>query len=128
MRILSSRPVVKSVGIAVAILVVIACAPGQAKAECGDYVHIIKDAPAEAGKTVPLQKAPCNGPNCSGKPATPPAPLTAPVTESEVSEPFADASRNGDDSNHAREMLSRDLAVILPSTIPSSIFHPPRAA
>jgi len=126
MRFLSVKALSKPAGIAVAVLVAVAFAPGRAKAECGDYVHILPDAPAANGQPAP--KAPCNGPHCSGKPAAPTAPLTIPASDSEVNELLTNGSGYDNDLNHTKERHFREMSVTLPSTIPTSIFHPPRAA
>src|SRR3569623_520300 len=62
---LSVNSFAKPVGIALAILVAAAFSPSQARAECGDYVHIASQASNDAGqgKSIPTPQAPCNGPN-----------------------------------------------------------------
>lgn len=113
----------RAIGIAIAILVVAACSPSRAVAECGDYVHIVKNVP-ETGSQAP--QAPCEGPNCSSKPATPTAPLTAPVNDSESAKQITSRSGCDADLDDNRERITRQHLSDLPDPILASIFHPPR--
>jgi hypothetical protein len=117
---------IKRIGIAAAILLASACLPGQAKAECGDYVHIRTGTSSEGDSTAPVKNAPCDGPHCSGKPATPTPPVTVPISNTEINE-FLAARFTDHDEDDNRESHARDLAANLPDPILSAIFHPPRA-
>ncbi|MBX9627975.1 MAG: hypothetical protein K2X82_29515 [Gemmataceae bacterium] len=106
----------------------VAFAPGRAAAQCGDYVRIGGASTAghdQHDPGVPTPDKPCHGPGCSGHPATPVVPVTAP-------------GAGGSPEWAAR--LTADLAPAasrletLPLTSetgavsrPGSIFHPPRA-
>ena len=115
----------KSIGIAVAILVAAACSPSRAAAECGDYVHLSKDA-SDTGTSTPVGHRPCDDPNCSGKPATPAAPISVPVNDSEGSKEFAARAGGDADPNDTRETFTRQVSLNLPDPILAAIFHPPR--
>lgn len=57
------------IGMAFAILGVVVCAP-SARATCGDYLHIGGQPTKPVEK--PAAPKPCDGPNCSSRPAIPP--------------------------------------------------------
>ncbi|MBX9623264.1 MAG: hypothetical protein K2X82_05580, partial [Gemmataceae bacterium] len=97
---------------------------GRAAAECGDYVHVANQ--PTAGELPHPAPKPCDGPSCSGSPATPVLPVTAPTGESSrghewaaTAEPVAPTAANG----HGR-LVPADAAV--PAHVPQPIFHPPR--
>ena len=120
---------IKPVGIAIAVLVVAALSPSRAAAECGDYVLVLKNGSGESGtQTQHSPLKPCDGPNCSSKPGTPTAPLTVPVNDTESSKQFASGSGSDSDSTDSKKLFARQLLLNLPAPLPSSIFHPPRAA
>ena len=122
----------RPVGIALAVLAAAACSPGRAAAECGDYVHIVKDDPVKAstpGHGEPIApRPPCHGPGCSEKPATPVLPLTAPVTDTEGPKELAARTPGDADPAAGPGWVVPVEPAGRPSRIPNPIFHPPRAA
>src|SRR6188472_3667019 len=81
--------------VAIVIASALIVSAGRAEATCGDYVKIVKsplsahhDLASTPNQNAPdrpaLPKAPCTGPNCSGHPDTPTAPI--PVSSSDSSE------------------------------------------
>jgi hypothetical protein len=116
--------------------------PGQAVAECGDYLTIRNASPGsthhstttnidhpiqdDLGTQSPL-KQPCHGPNCSSSPVRefpPLAPITLASTwVKEVAQPFSPL-----DVEIARAgSFDSDLTSLRPIHRASSVFHPPRA-
>jgi hypothetical protein len=114
------------VGIALAVLAAMALCPSRSQAACGDYVHIEKANAGDTGKA-PTPKPPCDGPNCSNRQAPPAAPMSIPVTETEVSKPLAKLMEAFDPSDAIRIRLLTRTSFTLPEPAPTSIFHPPRS-
>ena len=110
-----------------AILVGVGCLPSRAAAECGDYVHIAKQTPANAEQSAPMPKPPCDGPNCSQRPATPVLPVSVPISEVEVSKQFTQALASDLHASDVRGFYFVQVQLSLPDPIPTSIFHPPRS-
>jgi hypothetical protein len=114
------------------LVIVAACAsPDRATAGCGDYVTILngtsagshQDGPTEPGGP---QKAPCQGPNCSGDPVRHQAPLApaAPVAP-QVKEVAGTIDGPASEAS-LRFLLHIDSSSARPISRPSSVFHPPR--
>jgi hypothetical protein len=111
----------------------VAFTPGRAAAQCGDYVRIAgqpmapHDGPGQADHGLPTPGQPCHGPGCSGAPATPALPVTAPVADPSGSKQWADRFAADPDAAAGGRTLppitSDDGAV----SRPASIFHPPRS-
>ena len=123
---LATPLLLKPVGIAIAILAAMAFSPSRAAAECGDYVHIEKKTTTDADIPNSGHK-PCNGPTCSSKPATPVAPISVPATDSESTKQVSSLADRGLDSLGTQERIALQARLKLPTALPSSIFHPPRA-
>jgi hypothetical protein len=121
-----SIPVRNPVGIAVAILLMAALSPGQAEA-CGSVSH--GDVVA-AETPIPIQfptapQPPCDGPNCSRKPATPSAPVSAPSSDSGGAKQLIGLFRCNPEGDTA-EMVRGAVRLILPQSSSGSVYHPPR--
>ena len=132
------RSLIRRTGIALAIAAAAVCLPSRVGAACGDYVHIA-DTPVadDRGRATPDRpdasrgespRPPCHGPGCSNGPATPTPPLTAPVTDS--SRPKQLAARTAGDPDPAAGPGWHHPTDLCgpPFRVPTSIFHPPRAA
>ena len=135
MRVLGHAPVLRPAGAALAVIAAIVAFPGRSAAECGDYVHIVKDrVAAESSRLDDIfgqseqkpPRSPCHGPNCSGNPSAPVPPITAPVSDAGSKEL---AARATSDANRAdgREWVIAPGLRGSPTRLPSLIFHPPRA-
>jgi hypothetical protein len=127
MMVSSRAQLLRPLGTALAVAVVVALAPGRAAAECGDYVHILNDrsdAPPAGAPESP--RKPCHGPGCSNQPASP-VPLSAPAAP--PADPKEGAARATDsprdDDRTGWHLPSSPDAV--PEHVPQPIFHPPRA-
>jgi len=99
----------------------VAVSPGQAKAECGDYVHIVPN----GGTERPHERKPGRGQNCSSNPLPDTPPMTNVVElkgEKELAEHTWKCVEKA-----AKADRTRPLAMLLmPESHPRSIFHPPR--
>src|SRR5262245_59397796 len=113
---------------AAAPLLALLLAPSLGKASCGDYVTVMRDAPADnsphtAPPAFPTPK-PCNGPHCSQHPAAPPLAPVAPVVV--VAEDWACTVSSSPSETEAAAHRQVEFAAEIPSRHPSDIFHPPR--
>lgn len=106
-----------------AVLAAVTFSPSRAAAECGDYVHIVKN----DSTPQPILPKPCDGPTCSQRPLPPIAPLSVPSSSFEIAKPFVEilsASGQGDSGANRLSILEQ---LVIPDPNPTSIFHPPRS-
>lgn len=113
----------------------LAAAPTEATASCGDYVRIAGEAhsglmdlpllPAEDQAASPLRDVPppCNGPHCSGRPAPYAPPLS--ITLDVRTQPCCVPENLCPPLPEGASALA-DLAAPRPISRPTGIFHPPR--
>jgi|GEM_PF-2593968 len=121
-----NRRILGPFGILILLALVCAC-PSAARAECGDYVIVIRntDHATPASDNAPMPAAPkCHGPQCSAAPSAA-APLPAPK---QVERPGLDLGAISDRTVPALPGAPRPVSSVrLDSSIsPSDIFHPPR--
>jgi hypothetical protein len=114
------KPSPRLCGAAFAAIAAVALSSGRANAECGDYVHIVKDGIAADG-------SPCRGPGCSNKPATPDLPMTASSTERTGAKLVAACDLAAEGSPECTRTRF-PCSIGLPNHISTPIFHPPRFA
>ncbi len=111
---------------ALALLAATVFAPGQARAECGDYLMIGGHSAAGHDKSPakPAVPCPCQGPQCSQRPDLPLLPPAAPpsVAPAEWATMIA---RLAAPTNPGRDFL-RDNLSANPIDRTDPIFHPPR--
>src|SRR5262245_60656113 len=115
-------------------------APSVARASCGDYV-VIGGQPARGQHsgmtppTVPLDhrplpvpapdhRGPCHGPSCSGAPAMPVPPAPAPTGPHGEEWGWLSTTPGGPENGPTSWRRGCDAP--RPSTLSTSIFHPPR--
>jgi hypothetical protein len=115
----------RTVGIAAAILAAVAASPKRAEASCGNYVHIA--APGEEDSAPAPMPKPCDGPNCSSRQTPPVSPLSAPVVEWDASKSVARLAGEVVPANESKTYRAARSTLLLPDPVRSSIFHPPRA-
>jgi len=116
-------------GIAFAILAVMALSPARGAA-CGNEFHGVDPWPMDVAIPFPVSGKPglpCDGPNCSSKPATPAPPITAPGRLSDSSKSLSSDLNAATIRKDFSKVLRRRLRLRLPASHPSEIFHPPRA-
>src|SRR5262245_41041356 len=113
---------------ALALLGVLALAPGRAAAACGDYLmaggHSAK-APDQSPAT-PSAPCPCRGPQCSQLPDSPLAPPTAPPTFVPAEWATVSASLHSPSTTRGDALPDDRAARSIRQA--NSIFHPPRGA
>ena len=100
-------------------------------AECGDYVHIVKDdTTTTPASPTPDRRPllPCTGPNCSSRPTAPEAPLAPPTTAPVVAEEWAVQTASAKEPDGRSGWCQPAASDRLPARVPVSIFHPPRAS
>jgi hypothetical protein len=125
-------PILRWVAAAGLLAAGVAFTPGRAAAECGDYVRIDgrllapHDRPGQADHGLPLPGKPCHGPGCSGAPAAPSLPVTAPVADPTGSKQWADRFAADLDAAAGGRPLPPLTSDDGPVSRPGSIFHPPR--
>jgi hypothetical protein len=117
-------------GGALALLVVLWCAPSAARAGCGDYIVTSADQhgnPMPPAKPAPADPhKPCSGPHCSQAPAVPfgPAPTVTPPGGQEWGCPVT----GPDSPTRGHVALLMNSPAARPTRLASSVFHPPRPA
>lgn len=135
MAVRSNSCVIRIAG-TIAAVALVSFSPARASAQCGDYITIAdgRHAPVQPhGLTDPvtgrrLPPKPCNGPNCSGGPAQPEFPLTAPPPPPDDSRQSAAGAVGNPGGGRGPGWFAGVTSHGPPIHVARSIFRPPRTA